>query len=875
MKCPEVYRQNTVNKNSYFEDELIREEALDPTESFIVQAPAGSGKTGLLTQRLLALLAQAERYPEECLAITFTRKAAFEMRERIILALERALNSEPPSDAYEKKTWCLAKAVLQRDHALEWNLLKNPNRLKIQTIDALCASMTRQMPVLSQLGGTTKIIEDAEPLYQRAAKSLLQSIESEDPWSESLRRLLEHLDNDKALAERLLRDMLKNRDQWLPHIGKVFSNEESRFLLESGLQAAIQDALTSLKSEIPNALNEIPLLAHSAAKTLNESKKESLICECLGLKDWPGNQINDLYLWRGLGELLLTQDNTLRKTVNHSQGFPAPNSGTTFEEKAHFRLLKQQMLACLSKVSEHPVFIEALVQMRECPNPHYSEIDWQIIEALVKLLPVLVAELSLVFQEEGKIDFLEVSLSALKALGHWDSPTELALTLDYKIRHILVDEFQDTSLPQFRLLEQLTAGWQIKDGRTLFLVGDPMQSIYRFRQAEVGLFLKVKQKGINQLPLKSLVLTSNFRSDPAVVEWVNDHFKHTFPLEDDWVSGAIAFKSSKAMRSASKGSTVLVEAVMEEGPAYIIDLIQKNKIEDPTGSIAILVRSRSHLQNIIPALSEAAIPYQGVQLENLSERAVIQDLLALTSALLHLGDRIAWLAILRTPWCALSLSDLWMVSNASPKAPLISVLQSYSTIPGLSEAGLLSLARVVPILLKALQEKDRSSLRDWIMNTWVTLGGASYLYDQNSLEDAEAFFSLLEDDQTDFYQLKALENRVQSLYARSQETDPKAVQIMTIHKAKGLEFDTVIVPGIGRKTRSDPSRLLLWEERAGLIQDSYLVLAPIKPVGGETDPVYHYLKKQNERKSNYEHQRLLYVAATRARSRLYWLMQKD
>ena len=117
-------------------DEVIRERALNPQESFIVQAPAGSGKTSLLTQRFLSLLAHVEEVPEEILAITFTRKSAQEMRSRILTALELALEQDITDDLYQQKNQLLARKVLACDNKAKWNLLENPKRLKIHTIDA-------------------------------------------------------------------------------------------------------------------------------------------------------------------------------------------------------------------------------------------------------------------------------------------------------------------------------------------------------------------------------------------------------------------------------------------------------------------------------------------------------------------------------------------------------------------------------------------------------------------------------------------------------------------------------------------------------------------------------------------------------------------
>jgi len=857
-------------------DQKTREAALSPTQSFIVQAPAGSGKTGLLTQRLLRLLSCAEHAPEECVAITFTRKAAAEMRDRIIQALQRAQDPSPPTNLYEYRTWELAQAVLERDRQLEWNLLQNPNRLKIQTIDAFCAAIARQMPIVSQFGALPRTVEDAAPLYQLAAQSLLKSLETDDFWSGSVRILLSHLDNNLVLAERLLAEMLSHRDQWLPYVGRTFSSSgtQLREHLESGLQNVIRETLCSLVSSIPPGMYEILNLAQTAATELERLNSVSLITHCKNLSgDWPGDSLDDLPVWQGLGELFLTREHTLRKTLTEQQGFSAPSKATTKADREYLHALKTRMQDCLEQLDQYPNFKENLRMMRECPPPMYTDPQWQVVAALVQLLPVLTAELSLVFQEKGEVDFIEILLAALKALGDSENPTDLALGLDYKIRHLLVDEFQDTSASQFRLLEKLTAGWQPNDGRTLFLVGDPMQSIYRFRQAEVGLFLRAKQTGVGEIILKPLRLVTNFRSDPKLVEWTNANFETQFPLQDDISSNAIKFHPSSAAQVASSGAMAMQYSVtLESEAAVVVELIHTVQAVDPNGSIALLVRSRGHLQHLISALRDAQIPYQGIQLEKQGDRLIVQDLLSLTRALLHLGDRIAWLAILRTPWGYLSLSDLWCIANHEPALPLWHTLCRYSEVSGLSTTAIQCLARIVPILSRALSQSHRLPFRTWITETWIALGGAEYLYNERSLEDAEAFFAVLETaDPNACEEPGYLEQQIQKLYAKTTTNYSNAVQIMTIHKAKGLEFDTVIVPGVGRRSRGDSAQLLLWEERVGTGKENYFLLAPIQAVGANNDPIYAYLRKQEAQRAAFEARRLEYVAATRARQRLYWL----
>src|SRR5690606_28343391 len=125
------------------------------------------------------------------------------------------------------------------------------------------------------------------------------------------------------------------------------------------------------------------------------------------------------------------------------------------------------------------------------------------------------------------------------------------LALDTKIKHILIDEYQDTSNSQLELLENLISQWQYQDeGKSLFLVGDPMQSIYRFREANVGIFIEAQERGVKNFDLKTLSLSTNFRSELGIVDWVNNTFSKAFPKNNNYQQGAIAYSSSDAFKKA-------------------------------------------------------------------------------------------------------------------------------------------------------------------------------------------------------------------------------------------------------------------------------------------------------------------------------------
>src|SRR5690606_33092436 len=200
---------------------------------------------------------------------------------------------------------------------------------------------------------------------------------------------------------------------------------------------------------------------------------------CHSIREWPRGQIEDRLIWEGIADLLLTMGGDWRKRITKEEGFPSPASVSDAEAKKRFTGMKQRMLDLLSVLQKKESLRQNLLLLRQLPPDRYREEEWETLQALFKLLKVAVGYLLLVFRQQGQVDFAEITMAAIRALGEPDMPTDLALSLDYRIRHILVDEFQDTSFNQAELLTRLTAGWQTGDGRTLFLVGDPMQSIYR------------------------------------------------------------------------------------------------------------------------------------------------------------------------------------------------------------------------------------------------------------------------------------------------------------------------------------------------------------------------------------------------------------
>jgi ATP-dependent exoDNAse (exonuclease V) beta subunit len=701
--------------------------------------------------------------------------------------------------------------VLENDARHDWRLLENPVRLTIQTIDSFCASLVRRMPWLSRFGAQASIAEDANELNREAAERVLALADNHDSYGQAACLLLSHLDNRMERLRDLLVGMLARRDQWLRHL-YGHQPDEQRQILEGGLRCLVEGVLHRLHCMLTNEEQAaLVRMGAFAGSNLRAQGIDNTISCLVDLTAFPAPSADEIAIWCGLADLLLTRGGTLRKRLDKNCGFlpgkKEPNAP-----------MKEEMGLLLEDLTQREAVVALFDEVRSLPPVVYEAEQWQVLQALVTLLPRAVAELWLVFKERGQCDFVQVALSAGQALGDVDAPTDLLLHLDSRIRHILVDEFQDTSWGQYLLLKKLTAGWQCGDGRSLFLVGDPMQSIYRFREAEVGLYLQARQ------PL-------------------------LFPDREDEALGGVTYAPSVAARDALDSQAVTCHPSVGRDDrteaAQLVELVRQAQRDDPQGTVAVLVRARTHLKEILPALRAAGLRFRAQEIDSLAERPVARDLLALTRALLHPADRIAHLAVLRA------------------------LLRQPQRLMGLSADGRNRLERVSAVLSQTMAQRGRVSLRVLVEGAWLALGGPGCL-DAAGLLDADAVLGLLDklDQGGDLLPFEALAEKLGKLYAAADPLADESLQIMTIHKAKGLEFDTVILPGLGRRPRAEDAALMRWLD----LPETGLLLAPLAPLGSESrDGIYDAIGRIEKQKGDLELARVLYVAATRAKKRLHLL----
>ena len=843
-------------------DAAVRHEVLDTDKSFCVTAPAGSGKTSLLTQRVLALLVTVER-PEQVLAITFTRKAAAEMRERVMEALAVAKLGIQAENEHEARTQSLADAVLAHSRALNWSL--TAESLNIRTIDGLAAQLNRVMPLLSGLGGGITVTDDLLPLYQKATSELYELVGEESSRGEALRQLLLSMDNNWQRCSELLIELLGRRADWLPELGQHTDPEGASQRLTATVQAVISERLSVLTETIDaHWLSELEQQANSAIGRLRAYAESGLVePEKVDVPLAPiqlSNEPAQLYSWQWVVRWILTGSEKPRKRLDKNNGFQAKVDQTA----------KDDVLGLISTLEERTDWLDLLIEIAYLPLTTSDDKEWQGVLQLSRVLPTLAAQLLTVFRSRAVVDHTHIAMSAEAALGTDEEPTDLALRLDYQLAHILVDEFQDTSKGQYRLLEKLCRGWSEhnhmnpKHPRTLFIVGDAMQSIYGFRYADVELFLKAREEGIAGVLLNDRSLARNFRSQAGVIDWVNQQFSSIVPTYGDRRLGVVPMTIAEATRSAGLEQAVEIHNFPDDQARetnFVFSKICELLSQSSDSSIGVLARTRSSLEPISRMLRDNGIDIVGSDLTSFSRRAAVMDLVSLTRYLANPADTVALVALLRSPMVGLTLKDLGL---------LIPVLARYSLAASVEKIGDGSVELstdgqrrglfALRALLWAESKRDRLNLVNWVEETWKRLGGDLILPEEEQ-SDTRAFFHQLRVQEAEGAGLDAdrLVTWLETKHATIESATAR-VELMTLHRSKGLEFDHVFIVGAGKSGRSSQRPLLRWnrDEKNGL-------LIAARPASDTEGTLYDYLGFVNKRKEAQELIRLYYVGITRAR----------
>ena len=315
--------------------------------------------------------------------------------------------------------------------------------------------------------------------------------------------------------------MLARRDQWL---GRDWEGRLGRESIEGAFRAERARLMERARALFP--AGAVPPLCGLLAYATGELRRMGLasrILDCSGLAALPAADETGSPAWRGVGAFLLTTGGDWRTAMTKATGFPARKDGGREGAKEEFASL----VGALEGVDG---LRQALADLARMPPADFDDAQWDALSAVVAVLPVAAAQLLVVFAERGEVDHAQIAPGAVHALGDETSPTDLLLALDYRMSHMLVDEFQDTSLSQYELLATLTAGWEPGDGRTRLRGGRPDAVDLPLPRGGGGPLPARAARGHAERAASSrCTLSTNFRSQAGIVDWVNAAFRDVLP----------------------------------------------------------------------------------------------------------------------------------------------------------------------------------------------------------------------------------------------------------------------------------------------------------------------------------------------------------
>ena len=411
-------------------------------------------------------------------------------------------------------------------------------------------------------------------------------------------------------------------------------------------------------------------------------------------------------------------------------------------------------------------------------------------------------------------------------------------------------------------------GWEPDDGNTFFAVGDPMQSIYKFRDADLTNFLTADTGGIEHRQVEKLQLTANFRSSTHLVAWCNEVFAPILGDVNDAELGQVAFAKSiemdKVNLDSSHGLTLVESQDRKQEAELVAEKVLELQEKFHNDNIAVLFRTRGDIGAYFEAFRSHGVRWRSVDMESLSNFGVVRDLYSLTCALIDHDDELAWSALLLCPLAGVELRDLETLRKHDQAVDMLLA----SPDEELSELASGIIQRVRGPIIEALQDQHRS-LRSRVERAWYQLGGANAYANPSDpsseaivKDNAQHYLEILEGFETDYIDKDALWERLDSALATENSPNAK-VEVMTIHNAKGLEFDHVVLAALGQLPRHE-QRLPLYIKQS----DFGPVMAAQNPL--EPDPLHMILYKDEAQRDKNETSRLLYVGATRAKTSL-WL----
>jgi ATP-dependent helicase/nuclease subunit A len=819
-------------------DASARAFAEDPSEHVVLEASAGTGKTSVLVRRYINLLSRGVD-PANILAMTFTRKAAAEMRERIVGALRRAAERS----AFDRARWSALRDRLGDIH--------------ISTIDAFCLSLLREFPLEA----------DLDPGFTLADETEVPRL-IDEALDRALAIFVAHAKHDTAIALVLAQLGIARTREGLAHLLNrrlVAWDVLDRFLARGpsdltadAICARALDAIDDLCRAFDGGLERFLATGPAAhprflllARDLRERRRRS------------GDQAAVRGLLDRIAAHFLGNDGKARTSANRITpyvvgDYPSPEAG-------------RRHRAEVVRLAGH---VEGMVFAFK------RDLNAVLARGVRQMFSIASAEYRRALNARSVLDYSDVLEKAVDLLRRMDEFSQSRFRLEGRFHHVLVDEFQDTSRKQWELVSLLVRAWGEGQGLaanpSIFIVGDRKQSIYRFRDAEVtvlreaGEFVASLRPG--GAPRRSI--SRSFRAVPELLSFVNDVFaavgegggrpddftydeadRFPVPSTDDPRGPALGIAVAADAESAAAAVACEIARILG-GDSVRDKQTGLARLARP-GDIAILFRSRTSHREFEAALDGRGIPtyvYKGLGFFDADE---IKDTSALIRYLANPHSELRAAAFLRSRFVGISDEGLARLAPRLCEALLADSATERLASLGAADRAALECARAyVPGWLERVDRVPPADLLE------AVLPASAYAYElrgprrDQAWENLKKMRGLIRRVQNRGYAtLARIADHLDSLTAGDESNAVlealDAVNLMTVHAAKGLEFPIVFVVNLAKGASGPPK--------------------PIRASGNDVSigPFVSDFDDAERAREREETKRLLYVAFTRARDRLY------
>ena len=854
-----------------------QQHALDIDRHVCVTAGAGSGKTTVLVERYLNILREGNANPQEIVAITFTEKAAAEMKERIIEELS------PPGEHDGS----------EQDNSLH-GFREDMGTAHISTIHAFCSRILREFPFQAGVPANFSILQgiDQQLLLQQIIRETLKGIATNpnDRNRAELTRLLRRYGGQQKLVD-LFSTMINQRDT-LEHLMQEIYRNPNDTEVRGALQERVREREQQIRERLMSTI-DIPEFIRCLSVVLQVAKgkraetAKNLIPQFEGRYETNTDSPEVLNLLSEIAQLITIGKNKAAKIATQSF-LPKSIDRTGITDEIDF------LVAISKKIKNIPILENEKdndktddIEIDDKDRANGAETDDDFLLSTTRDLLTLYTRISKAYRisklSQGKLDFADLQLKTRDLLRN---NKEIRQKFVSRHKYYMVDEYQDTNELQYELVMLFTN--ELKEAN-LFIVGDPKQSIYAFRGADVRVFEKTKQKIIHDGG-RDIRLTENFRSLRDTVGFVNYFFNHLMGDGKD-TEFEVEYEALTQARPVKANGTVEIllgkqgEDLADEYSliAHHIKNMKANaetiwkrgengkEVEHPIAydDIAILIQTRTHLPNIENALLEADIPHLTTGGVGFYQRQEIYDIWNYLNFLNNpTENQTSLVAVLRGPAFGISDTELYEIS-LQEEANFWNKAQKYQTRSD-------NLRTAITILKRHSQFAHRMPVNELIativnetgmIGTLKTgkQGRQRWVNYQKLLEHARNF----DGDETkqtfpDF--IEFLDILIQEERREGQapvEASSGAVQIMTIHAAKGKQFPVVILPRLDRGAQTDREPFI--DEALGI---GFSPLNPDKDYSKTEPDIVTHMKNRANEKEVAEKKRLFYVGTTRACDRL-------